>query len=354
MTNTVTSGAGVVAATGSESTQNAAELQNGPLGAAVLLMSIGEARAAEVLKHLQPAEVQSVSVAMAGIDAVSQQQIAATLSQFARDVRGDSSLGSDTGSYLHETLVRALGPERATGVLATAGKQVLAPSLDALRWMPDRVIVNMIRDEHPQFIAMVLSYLDSDKAANVVSLFDTDQQSDLMLRVSRLQYTHPAALREVDRLLEKRLTARLHIELEAAGGVTTVAAILNGVTPEQEEAILEQLAHIDPELAEKVRDSMFVFDNLAEMSDRSLQTLLREVGSDTLVKALKGTTPALQAQLFSNMSRRAAAMLQDDLDASGPMRLSDVEDAQREVLVLAASLAEAGRLQLGGNSNDFV
>lgn len=327
---------------------------SGPAGAAVLLMAMGEENAASVLKHLKPEDVQVVSAAMAEIDSVSQKQIAVTLEDFADKIKSQSSLGAKSGEYLENTLVRALGKERAVGVLSEANREGLAPSMDALKWMPDRVVAGMVKDEHTQFISIVLSYLDAEKAARIVECLPEKKRSDLMVRISRLDYIHPTALAEIDQILEQRISDRFEIELAAAGGIPAVAAILNGVSTSEEEKILAQLAEVDEELAEKIRDNMFVFENLLKVDDRGIQSLLREVPSDLLVKALKGTSDEVQKKLFDNMSRRAAVLLKDDLDASGPMRVAEVEEAQKEILTIALGMAEEGKISLGGKDDDFL
>lgn len=327
---------------------------NGAKSAAVLLMAMGEENAANVLQHMRPEDVQLVSAAMVEIDAVSQQQIASTLDQFVSKVERDSSIGAAPDKYLQSTLMRALGHDQAIGVLSEANSATLSPTLDVLKWMPNRVVAGMIADEHPQFIAIVLSYLDSEKAGQIVDFLPEALQSDLLIRVSQLDFIHPTALREIDSILDARFGERFEIELKAAGGEKAVAAILNGVSPEQEEQIMEKLTAFDADLAERIRDNMFVFENLLKVDDRGIQSLLREVPGDLLVKALKGTSTEVQNKLFSNMSRRAAVLLKDDLAASGPARLADVEEAQKEVLGIAFQLAEDGKIQLGGKGDDFV
>lgn len=327
---------------------------NGPSSAAILLMAMGEENAANVLKHMGPDDVQAIGEAMTDIGAISQSDIGSTLDSFIQKVESESFLSVSPGGYLNDTLVRALGSEKAIGVMSKINKDSVAPALDALKWMPERVIGKLIRDEHPQFIAIVLSYLDRDKAASVLQELPESKKVDVVIRVSSLDTVHPAALKEIDAILEKRVNERIEMEFDGAGGIKTAAEILNGVSTDQEEVIIEKLTEIDAELSEKIKENMFVFDNILNIDDRGVQTLLRDIQNDILVKALKGANQDVQAHIFKNMSSRAAVLLKDDLEAQGPMRLAEVEEAQKEILTVAMTMAEDGKISLGGKNDDFV
>jgi len=327
---------------------------SGPSNAAILLMAMGEENAANVLQHMGPEEVWAIGEAMTGISGVTQDQIGVTLEAFIGKVEADSSIGAEPSNYLGLMLERALGKERALGVMSQINKDSIAPALDCLKWIPNHVVAKMIKDEHPQFIAIVLSYLNREKAAAVLEELPDERKTDIILRVSRLETVHPKALKEIDVILEKRFGQSFESELAGAGGIKTVAEILNGVSTDQENAIMESLNEIDSELATIIREKMFVFENLLTIDDRGIQALLRDIGGDVLTKALKGAGQEVRSKIFKNISSRAAALLQDDLDASGPMRLADVEEAQKEILTVAQQLAEEGKISLGGKGDDFV
>jgi len=326
----------------------------GPSNAAILLMAMGEENAASVLQHMQPDEVQAIGAAMTEIGTVTQTDISATLDSFIKKIEKESSIGISPSTYLNRMLERALGKERAIATMSQINKDSIAPALDALKWMPDNVVAKLILDEHPQFIAIVLSYLDRDKAATVLESLPDNDKVDIVVRLSRLEKVHPVALKEIDAILEKRVGESFSMELDGAGGIKTVAEILNGVSTEIETEILESLADIDKDLSDSIRENMFVFENLLNIDDRGIQSLLRDIPSDTLVRALKGANGEVKTKIFKNMSSRAATLLEDDLDAKGPMRLVEVEEAQKEILTVAMTLAEEGKINLGGKSDDFV
>ncbi len=327
---------------------------NGPSSAAVLLMAMGEENAANVLRELAPDEVQAIGSAMSEIGVVSQAQIGQTLDSFITRVEENSSLSTAPVSYLQETLERALGTERAVSVMSQINKDSVAPNLESLKWMPNRLVAKLIKDEHPQFIAIVLSYLDRDKAAVVLEELPEAKQTDIVVRVSRLETIQPTALKEIDAILEQRFGSSFEMELTGAGGIKTVAEILNGVSTDQEAVIFENLSELDAELASSIRENMFVFENLLSIDDRGIQSLLRDISGETLIKALKGANQEVKAKIFKNMSSRAAELLQDDLEAKGPMRLVEVEEAQKEILTIAMQMAEEGKISLGGKGDDFV
>ena len=331
-----------------------ASLINGPSRAAILLMAMGEDNAANVLQHMDPGEVQTIGEAMTDIGSVTQSQIGTTLDNFIQKIEKESTIGVAPRNYLTVMLERALGKDRAIAVMSQINKDSIAPALDSLKWMPNYVVAKLIRNEHPQFIAIVLSYLNREKAATVLEELPEEKKTDVIIRVSKLETVHPGALKEIDAILEKRFDESFEMELQGAGGIKTVAEILNEVSTDQENAIMESLSQIDAELADNIREKMFVFENLLSIDDRGIQTLLRDIPSDVLVKALKGSSQEVRAKIFKNISSRAAALLEDDLEASGPMKLADVEEAQKEILVVAQQLAEDGRISLGGKGDDFV
>ncbi|MDX2507589.1 MAG: flagellar motor switch protein FliG [Gammaproteobacteria bacterium] len=337
-----------------EKKQNA-EALDGIQQAAVFLMSVGEEEASGILKHLGPKEVQSLGEAMATMANVDKDKATDVLQNFNHIAGGQTALGMGSEDYLRNVLNKALGKDKAGGVIdrILLGRQ--SKGLEALKWMEPRSIAEVIRLEHPQIIAIVLSYLESDQAGLVLSNLPENTRSDIMMRIASLDAIQPAALFELDEILEKQFAGHeSSIRSSSVGGIKTAADILNFVDGTSEAAIMEGIKNVDEDLGQEIEDSMFVFDNLSEVDDRGIQALLREVSSDILIVALKGADEAVKEKILKNMSKRAAEMLRDDLEASGPVKLSEVEDAQREILSVARRMAEAGDIALGSGGDEYV
>ena len=323
--------------------------------AAVFLMSVGEEEASNILKHLGPKEVQSLGEAMATMTNVDKGKATGVLQNFNTIVGGQTALGMGSEDYLRNVLNKALGKDKAGGVIdrILLGRQ--SKGLEALKWMEPRSIAEVIRLEHPQIIAIVLSYLEADQAGLVLSNLPENTRSDIMMRIASLDAIQPAALFELDEILEKQFAGHEgSIRSSSVGGIKTAADILNFVDGTSEAAIMEGIKNIDEDLGQEIEDSMFVFDNLSGVDDRGIQALLREISSDILIVALKGADDEVKEKILKNMSKRAAEMLRDDLEASGPVKLSEVEDAQREILSVARRMAEAGDIQLGSGGDEYV
>ncbi|MCP3851048.1 MAG: flagellar motor switch protein FliG [Gammaproteobacteria bacterium] len=323
--------------------------------AAVFLMSVGEEEASGILKHLAPKEVQSLGEAMATMANVDKEQATDVLQNFNTIVGGQTALGMGSEDYLRNVLNKALGKDKAGGVIdrILLGRQ--SKGLEALKWMEPRSIAEVIRLEHPQIIAIVLSYLEADQAGLVLSNLPENTRSDIMMRIASLDAIQPAALFELDEILEKQFAGQeSSIRSSSVGGIKTAADILNFVDGTSEAAIMEGIKNIDEDLGQEIEDSMFVFDNLSGVDDRGIQALLREVSSDILIVALKGADEEVKEKILKNMSKRAAEMLRDDLEASGPVKLSEVEDAQREVLSVARRMAESGDIALSSGGDEYV
>ncbi len=327
---------------------------SGSCQAAILLMALGEEEAAGVLQHMKPEEVQALGEAMSAINGVSQEQIGDTLDQFVSRVRNESSLGLESASYFKSTLTRALGKDRASNVLSRMGPQEDDQGLTALKWMDARVVAKIIRNEHPQIMATVLSQLSRERAGEVLDLLPETMRADVVMRIVKLDKLHPAALADLNEVIQELFENDASIELAGLGGVQVVAEILNGVSKKSEELILEAIEEADSEVMEKIKEGMFIFENLLNVSDRDTQTLLRDLANEDLIIALKGASEELAAKIFKNMSSRAAELLKDDLDAKGPVKLSDVQTAQRSILTTAQQLAEDDKISLGGKGDDFV
>ena len=325
---------------------------NGVERAAILLLSLGEQEAAGVLKHIGPKEVHKVSAAMAALRNVSAEQAGKVLDEFISTVGNETAFGVGSQDYLKSVLVKALGEERASSIIDRVMMGDTSSGLEQLKWMDPRAIMEVIKLEHPQIIAVVLSYLDSEQAAEVLSLLPEKVRADIVLRIATLDRLQPSALQELNEVIENQFKGNSHVKSSTVGGIKTAASILNLMDASQESEIMDQVSDYDAELSEKIQDLMFVFDDLAEIDDRGIQSLLREVSSEILVLALKGAEQALKEKIFKNMSKRAGEMLRDDLDAKGPVRLSDVEAAQKEILAIARRLSESGDLALGGKGGE--
>jgi len=320
--------------------------------AAILLLTLGEAEASEVLKHIGPKEVHKVSLAMASLKNVSADQASNVLDDFMETFETETSFGMGSHDYLKKILVNALGEDKAGNIIDRIQIGDTASGLEQLKWMDPRSIMEMIRGEHPQIIAVVLAYLESDQAADVIGLLPENIRSDVVLRIATLDRLQPSALLELNQVIERQFLGNTHAKSSTVGGIKSAANILNLMDTNIEGAIMDQVAEYDQDLSDQLNDLMFVFDDLVEVDNRGIQCLLREIGSEQLVFALKGAEQSLKDKIFENMSKRAAEMLQDDLEARGPVKLSEVEAAQKEILVVARRLAESGEMALGSKGGE--
>ncbi len=319
---------------------------------AVFLMSLGETTAAEVLKHLGPREVQRIGSAMAGLDNISRDMVQGAITDFVDSVKQHTGLGIGSAEYIRRMLTDALGQEKASSMIDRILMGGSSKGLEALKWMDARAVVELIRHEHPQIVAIVLSYLDSDQSAAVLAEFPAEARSEVLMRIATLDGVQPQAMMELNEILESQLRGGSNAKSSTIGGVKAAADILNYIDRGIETTVMEELTELDAELADTITDLMFTFDDLVNIDDRGMQTLLRDVSTDQLVIALKGTDEAVQEKVYANMSQRAADMLRDDLEAKGPVKLSEVETAQKEVLAIARRLADEGQLSLGGAGGD--
>ncbi len=327
---------------------------DGAQKAAIFLMVIGEGPAAEIMKHLGPREVQKIGMAMSGLEVVSPSHVTATVNDFRQSVEQHTGIGIGTEDYVRAVLNSALGEEKAASMIDRILLSGNAKGLESLKWMDARTIVELIQFEHPQIIAIVLSYLDSDQAAEVLGMLPEGDRSDLLMRIATMDGVQPQAMKELNEMLEVQLRGSSGGGQSIMGGIECAAGIMNYIERGAEARISEEITESDPELAEKIQDLMFTFDSLVEVDDRGVQSLLREVSTDNLVLALKGTDEAIQNKIFANMSSRAAEMLRDDLEAKGPVKLSEVEAAQKEILGIARRLADEGTISLGGSGDEMV
>lgn len=323
--------------------------------AAILLMSLGEEDAAAILKHMGPKEVQKVGATMASLTNISKNQVGEVLEEFVRTVDEQTALGVGSDEYIRKVLVQALGEDKASGLIDRILLGRNSKGLEALKWMDPRAVAEIIRLEHPQIMAIVLSYLDPDHAAEVMQHLPERILPDVLMRIATLDGIQPGALNELDQILEKQFSGNSNVKSSVMGGVKSAANILNFMDSSLENAVLEKIREADDDLSQQIQDLMFVFDNLIDVDDRGIQALLREVSTESLILALKGADDMLKEKIFKNMSKRAAEALRDDLEAKGPVRVSEVEAAQKEILSIARRMAESGEIVLGGRGGeDFV
>jgi flagellar motor switch protein FliG len=320
--------------------------------AAILLMSLGEESASKVLTHMEPKEVQLVGTAMAELKNVSKDQVTHVLDDFCSLVDNQTGLGLGTDEYIRTVLDKALGKDKAGGMIDRILQGANTKGLETLKWMEARAVSEIIRLEHPQIMAIVLSYLESDQAAEVLAYFPERVRVDVLMRIATIDGIQPVALAELNEIMERQFSGNTNLTSSSVGGLKTAANILNFLDSSMEGEIMDNVKEIDGDLGQSIQDLMFVFDNLLEISDRDIQTILREISSESLVLALKGSEDTLKEKIFNNMSKRASEMLRDDLEAKGPVKLSDVEGAQKEILAIARRLAEAGDISLGASGSE--
>ena len=322
---------------------------------AMLLLTLGEDEAAEVLKHLGPREVQKLGAAMAGLKSVPRDKVEEVVNEFYEETQRGAPVVADE-EYIRGMLTKALGDDRAANLISRILQGGDTAGIESLKWMDAATVADLVRNEHPQIIATILVHLEFDQAGDILKHFTERLRNDVILRIATLDGVQPVALQELNEALTRVLSGSSNIKKAAMGGVRTAAEILNFVGTAHETAIIDNVREYDPDLAQKIIDEMFVFENLIDVDDRGLQLLLREVQSESLILALKGANEAMREKVFKNMSQRAAEMLREDLDSRGPVRLSEVEAEQKEILKTARRLAEEGQIQLAskGAEDAFV
>jgi flagellar motor switch protein FliG len=333
----------------------ASALSDGVEKSAILLLSLGQDDAAEVLKNLGPKDVQKLGQAMAALKQVSRARIEAVLDEFTEQTTQGTPVVIDNDT-IKAMLNKALGDDRAAGIISRIMSGNDMAGIEGLKWMDAISVADLIRNEHPQIIATILVHLDYDHAGEILKQFTDRLRNDVLLRIATLDGVQPTALRELNDAMTRILAgAAANTQKTAMGGIRHAAEILNFVGQTAETTIVDSVREYDPELAQKILDEMFVFENMLDIDDRGIQLLLREVQSDALIMALKGASPELRDKIFKNMSQRAAEMLKEDLESKGPVRLSEVEGHQKEILKIARRLAEEGQIQIGGaGGDDFV
>jgi flagellar motor switch protein FliG len=319
--------------------------------AALLLAALGPDEAAGVLKHLGPREVQKLGMKMASMPAQERSKVEPILAELDIHFSKGASIRADQ-EQIREMLTKALGDERAANLIARVLQGSDTAGIENLKWLDPATASDLIKNEHPQIIATILVHLGYDQAGEILKHFSERLRNDVVLRIATLDGVQPQALKELNESLTKMLSGAATAKKAAMGGVRHAAEILNFVGTAAETAILDSVREYDPDLAQKILDEMFVFENLLEIDDRGIQTILREIQSDSLIVALKGSPPELREKIFKNMSSRAAEMLREDLEAKGPVRLSEVEAEQKEILKIVRRLAEEGQIVMGGKGSE--
>jgi flagellar motor switch protein FliG len=323
--------------------------------AAIFLLGVGEETATEIMRHMSPKEVQQIGEAMASIKTFSNEQVTEVLSSFQQDAAKVNPLALGATDFTKRVMTSALGEGKAKSILSRVlEKPETSQGVDALNWMAPEAIAGVLLEEHPQIVATILTQIDEEHAAQVLGHFTPAFRKDVMLRIARMEVLDPAAVEELNRVMESQLGRMQKTPPKKIEGVVNAANILNATNVDLESEILDALREIDNDLGERVKEKMFIFDNLMALDDRGFQRLIREISTENLVVALKGTDEALADRFFSNMSERAADILKDDMDAKGPVKLVDVEAAQKEIIRVAQALAEEGELQLGKDTGDYV
>ncbi|ORC23566.1 flagellar motor switch protein FliG [Enterobacter cloacae subsp. cloacae] len=321
---------------------------------AIVMLTLGDVLAAEVFKHLNAHEVKQISGSMVNMAGFTHDQMAMVLEEFKKDSSEYAALSLNTNDYLRSVLVKALGEERASSLLEDLlDTHQGTNGIETLNFMDPQAVFDLIREEHPQIIATILVHLKRNQAADVLGKFDERERNDIMLRIATFGGVQPAALQELTEVLNNLLHGQ-NLKRSKMGGVRPAAEILNLMKSHQEEAAIEAVREFDGELAQKIIDEMFLFENLVEVEDRSIQRLLQEIESETLIIALKGADEPLRMKFFRNMSRRQAELMTDDLASRGPVRLSQVEAEQKTILNVVRRLAESGEILIGGSDDAYV
>ncbi|ESJ13998.1 flagellar motor switch protein FliG [Cupriavidus sp. H18C1] len=321
---------------------------------AILMMSLGEDAAAEVFKHLSPREVQTLGSAMASLNAVTREEMAAVLAEFRSETEQFLALSVDSSTFIKSVLNKALGEERALSVIEDIlESRDPGSGIDSLNWMDATSVAELIRDEHPQIIATILIHLDRQKSSEVLALFTDRLRNDVVLRIATFGGVQPGALQELTDVLTKLLAGQ-SLKRSRMGGIRTAAEIINLMNTTHEEAVIAGVRQHDSDLAQKIIDEMFLFENLLEVDDRGIQRVLKEIATESLIVALKGAPQELRDKFIRNMSTRAGEMLREDLEALGPVRVSQVEAEQKSILQVVRRLADAGEIQIGAGDDAYV
>ena len=323
--------------------------------AAILLMSLGEQDAANVLKQLDAREVQKLGIAMAELKEVSREQMSSVLNNFIGVADAKANIAGGSQDYVRRVLTQAVGKHKTDMLMDRVSSGQTGQGIEALKWMESKAVAQIISGEHPQIAAIVLAHLEPEQSAAILPLLTDEFRTEVLMRIASLNEVPQTALTELDQLVERQANVAPTAPLRRVGGARTVANILNAMERDKSGEELGKIEKADGEMHQKIKELLFVFDNLMDVDDRGIQALLREVGSDTLAVALRGAEPEVQEKILKNMSKRAAEILKDDMEVRGPVKLTDVEAAQKEIIVITQRMAEEGTITLGGKGGgEFV
>ncbi len=321
--------------------------------AAVLMLLLGEQQASDIIRYLNPKEVQALGASMVAVSDLSQEAVNAVLDEFVATIKRQTNLGLGTTDYVEKVFRRALGDDKAASVLGRITPGHGSKGLEILSWMDARSIADMIQDEHPQVVAIILSVLEHEVAADVLIFLPPDSRAEVMQRVANLETVQPSAMEELESIMKKQFSNNSSAKSSSFGGIKAAAKIMNLTKAELESAVMKKLGEMDADLTQKIQDNMFTFENLTGVDNKGIQVLMRNVEPDLMMSALKGANEEVKEKFLGNMSERARGMFKDDMEAKGPMRLADVEVAQKTIMRIARKLADAGDLVLGGGA-DYV
>lgn len=342
-------------ATNGEENTDPFEALTGTQKSAILMMLLGEEEASEIIRNLSPKEVQHLGSAMYSVQGLDQDTVNKVLDEFLEIIKQQTSLGLGSDSYIRNVLTKALGTDKAQSVLGRITPTSSNRPIEILDWMDARAIAEMVLDEHPQIISLIISYLEPSVGADVMNMLPVDLQADVIRRVATLETVQPDALRELEMVMQQKFAANTSLRASQVGGVKAAAALMNFTQQDTEQRIMKVLGKDDKDLMQAIQENMFLFENLIESDDRSLQTLLRSVETEDIVVAMKGADEALRDKLFACMSSRAAANIMDEMEALGPVRLTEVQDAQKAIINVARRLSDEGAIVLAGRGgDDFV
>ena len=338
-----------------EDTSKVFDKLSGTQKSAILMMLLGEDEASEILKNLTPKEVQHLGSAMYSVEGLDQDTVNKVLDEFLAIIKEQTSLGLGAGNYIQNVLNKALGQDRAQSILGRITPSESNNAIEILEWMDSRAIAELIQDEHPQIIALIISYLDPAQGSDVLVMLDEKIQPEIVKRIATIQTVQPDALRDLEIVMQKKFAANTSLRASQVGGVKAAAQIMNFMKGEDEQKIFKEVAKFSKNLMTEIQEAMFVFDNLIKSDDKSLQMILRSVETEDLVLAMKGADEVLRDKLFSCMSQRAAANIQDEMEALGPVRLTEVQEAQKRIINAARRMSDEGTIVLAGRGgDDFV
>ena len=320
--------------------------------AAVLMLALGQDEAAEVMKYLEPREVQKLGTAMSTLKTIAHEDLEAVLQDFETESARNASFGVDAEDYIRTVLTKALGDDKASNLLNRILVTRDSSGIESLKWMDAKSVADLIRLEHPQIIATILVHLDAIQASEILSEFSERTRMEVILRIATMEGLQPQAIQELNDVLTQLLTGNENIKKKSMGGIKATAAIMNFMKSDLETALMTKVREFDADIADQITDQMFVFDDIIDIEDRDIQIILREVPSDALITALKGAKQDIQAKIFKNMSQRAAEMMREDLESKGPVRLSDVDKQQKEILQIIRRLSDEGQITLSSGGDD--